>query len=740
MTYWIEEATNSKEYQSEVLSFSSYFEKLKDNPERELRPTCKYLLDMINFFGKDEDQNFKLFSMDNPDSPAVFGQQVPEQAILENLINFLEEGINNKFILLVGPNGSSKSSIVKKMMKGAEIYSETEEGSLYTFSWIFPIENYVKGSLGLANIVPQENLSTFAHLDDKDISAIIGSELKDHPLLLIPKLYRQKLIDELFPNNQTLLKNIKKSYLYKGDLSKKNKMIYDALLKNFKGNHQEVLKHIRIERISISKRYSTSAVTIEPQIHLDARMQQISMDKRLASLPPSLQCLNLFSLQGEIVMANRGILEYSDLLKRPLDTYKYLLMTMETGTINIQGILTELDTFFIGTSNEIHLAAFKQHPDFNSFKGRFNFIKVPYLLNFEDEESIYCEQVNSLKEKTSFEPHALSTLCLFAIMSRLRVCQSKNYPNKKLSNIVTSLNPLEKSLLLSNGKLPRKLDIESKQVLKHNIEEVRNEFQTENLYEGKFGLSPRDLKAILYQLSSLHKRVTFIEVIEFLSKLILQKNDYDFLNMTPQGDFHNPVRFISLLKNYNLDSFDHELRESLGLVDNRSYEDYVKKYIQNINAFIKGEKLKNKITGKFEDCDVYFIKEFENNITLEEEPEKFRAHLISKLGAFALDNPNKEIVYSTVFPNLIQKLQESFRNEQKSFIQDISKTLVFYEAHLEKMLGAQKESHPEEKSQKNLSQREISQITLIIENLQKNFQYTKEGAISILRYVIKERY
>ena len=82
-------------------------------------------------------------------------------------------------------------------------------------------------------------------------------------------------------------------------------------------------------------------------------MQQISMDKRLASLPPSLQCLNLFSLQGEIVMPTGGILEYSDLLKRPLDTYKYLLMTMETGTINIQGILTELDTFFIGTSNEI---------------------------------------------------------------------------------------------------------------------------------------------------------------------------------------------------------------------------------------------------------------------------------------------------------------------------------------------------------------------------------------------------
>ncbi len=734
MNDWTEEANLNNEYQSEVLSFPSYFEKFKNNPERELRPTCKYLMDMIHYFGKTEEGHFKLFTMESPDSPAVFGQRNPEQAIIENLVNFLEEGINNKFILLVGPNGSSKSSIVKKVMKGAELYSETDEGSLYTFSWVFPIENYIKGSLGLASIVPKENLTTFADLDDKDISAIIGSELKDHPLLLIPKSYRQKIIHEILSDNQTLLNFIKKSYLYKGDLSKKNKMIYNALLKNFKGNHQEVLKHIRIERISISKRYSTSAVTIEPQIHLDARMQQISMDKRLASLPPSLQCLNLFSLQGEIVMANRGILEYSDLLKRPLDTYKYLLMTMETGTINIQGILTELDTFFIGTSNEIHLAAFKQHPDFNSFKGRFNFIKVPYLLNFEDEEKIYKEQVHGLKEKANFEPHALTTLCLFSIMSRLRVCQSKNYSNKKLSNIVTSLNPLEKTLLLSDGTLPKKLDLESKQILKHNIEEVRNEFQTENLYEGKFGLSPRDLKAIIYQLSSCYNQVTFIEVIEYLSKLILQKNDYDFLNMTPQGDFHNPVRFISLLKNHNLDVFDHELRESLGLVDNRSYDDYIKKYIENINAFIKGEKLKNKITGKFEDCDVFLIKEFENNITLDEEPEKFRAQLISKLGAFALDNPNKKIKYSLVFPNLIQKLKESFRKEQKIFIQDISKTLVFYEAHLVNLSNAQ------EDSQKNLSKREISEITSIVENLQKNFQYTKEGAISILKYVIKERY
>lgn len=143
--------------------------------------------------------------------------------------------------------------------------------------------------------------------------------------------------------------------------------------------------------------------------------------------------MNLFQLNGEAVLANRGILEFSDLLKRPLDAFKYLLQTMETKTLNLQGILTELDIFFIGTSNEIHLAAFKQHPDFNSFKGRFNFIRVPYLLNYRDEMKIYGEQIDGLADKTRFEPHALSALCLFSVMSRLRNAQVKNYPDKKLA-------------------------------------------------------------------------------------------------------------------------------------------------------------------------------------------------------------------------------------------------------------------------------------------------------------------
>jgi len=730
---WIHKASDQNDTQSEILSFSDYMEKVfEKNSKQECRPSYEFIRDMLNYYGLNQDGSYKLFRTNHSDCPPVYGQTKVQQALLQNLVNFSEEGINNKFILLIGPNGSSKSSLVKKIIRGLEDYSETDEGKLFSFSWIFPIENYVKGTLGLNSTIRDTNLISYAYLEDKEISAIMPSELKDHPLLLIPKEYRQDLIEKALAGDDRLLESVKKSYLYRGDLSKRNRMIYDALLKNYKGKHQEVLKHIRVERFTISKRYSTSAVTIEPQIHVDARMQQITMDKRLQSLPPSLQSLNLFSLQGEAVMANRGVLEYSDLLKRPLDAFKYLLMTMETGSINLQGILTELDIFFIGTSNEIHLAAFKQHPDFNSFKGRFNFITVPYLLDIRDEEKIYIEQVEGLKDRSRFSPHALNALCMFAIMSRLRVCQTKNYNDKKLANIATNLNPMEKALYLAGVELPERLDIESKQILKMGQDEILNEYINDSLYEGKFGLSPRDLKHTIYKLSSLHNNVTFVEVLEHLQQLILKKSEYDFLNMAPQADYHNPGRYIELIKEYNLTIFDRELRSALGLVDDRSYEDYIKRYIENINALIKGEKIKNITTGKFIEPDDYFIKEFEHAINLKEEAKTYRSLLISKLGAYFLDNTGRAIVYTDVFPDLVDRLQESFRTEQKKVIISISKNLMFFEAEFSKNIDT-RQGTP-------LSDENRKQIRSVLKNLETRFGYTEGAAMSLLKFLIKEKY
>lgn len=724
---WMEEVNKEEGRNHSLMSFDEYMRLFGKLPHKELRTSGIYLKEMFDYFGRNEDGSFQLFTKEHAQAPAVHGQRRVQKRIYNFLQNFVEEGYNNKFILLIGPNGSAKSSLVKKIMLAAEDYSQTDEGALFTFNWIFPIDQFTKGSLGLSGKAGEKH-DTYAYLEDKDISAIINSELKDHPILLIPIKTRQKMIEDAFKNDPGKLDSVKKSYLYNGDLSNRNRMIFDALLKSYKGDYQEVFKHIRVERLHINRRYSSSATTIEPQLHVDAHMQQITMDRRLASLPPSLQSLNLFSLSGEVVLANRGILEFSDLLKRPLDTFKYLLMTMESKTINLHGILTELDIFFIGSSNEIHFQAFRQHPDFNSFKGRFHFIKVPYLMNYKEEAKIYDEQVNQIKDVSNFEPHTLESLCLWAVMTRMRASSAQNFNITQLGQVVQNFNPLEKALYYAERILPDKLDSETKQIMRAHIRDVFNEYDNDVVYEGKFGISPRDLKQIIYDLAYTNKHVTFVEALEALRALSEKKDEFDFLNIAPQGAYHDPFAFCDLIESHCLDLLDSEVRDSLGLVDDRSYEDYIAKYILSINAIIKGEKVKNTVTGKFEAPDSYFISEFESNVFINESPENFRSNLIARLGAYALDNPGKPIKYAVIFEDLVNLLQESFRNEQKKVISKISSNLMLYLA--EKREG----------KSSGITNESRTQINSLLGNLTNKYRYSEDGAITSLQYLLKMRY
>jgi len=209
MIDWLEKTKSEKNDNLETLSFSDYMSTLEENPRRQMRASCRYFYDMFHHFGVEEDGSFKIFQEEDQDSPAVYGHKSVQRKLVQNLINFEEEGFNNKFILLVGPNGSSKSSLVKKIIKGLEVYGHKKEGALYTFSWIFPIDPYLKGSLGLTSREETKELQSFAYLEDKEISAILNSELKDHPLLLIPKIYRQELLDDLFKDDQEYLTDLK---------------------------------------------------------------------------------------------------------------------------------------------------------------------------------------------------------------------------------------------------------------------------------------------------------------------------------------------------------------------------------------------------------------------------------------------------------------------------------------------------------------------------------------------------
>src|SRR5712692_8893955 len=75
--------------------------------------------------------------MDREGVEGVFGLDIP----LMKLVNVFKlaaqrYGTEKRVLLLHGPVGSSKSTIVRLLKKGLEDYSKMPEGALYTFTWV----------------------------------------------------------------------------------------------------------------------------------------------------------------------------------------------------------------------------------------------------------------------------------------------------------------------------------------------------------------------------------------------------------------------------------------------------------------------------------------------------------------------------------------------------------------------------------------------------------------------------
>src|SRR5262249_21706979 len=147
------------------------------------------------------------------------------------------------------PNGSAKSTFIRCLGRGLEHYSTLDEGALYRFSWIFPTQKHTRGGIGFGgNSEALAAVESFAYLPDDVVDARVGAELRDHPLLLVPRDERQKLIERLVRDTAPAGGrdgaktgfNVS-DYLRQGALSPKNRAIYDALLASYHGDYIQVL-------------------------------------------------------------------------------------------------------------------------------------------------------------------------------------------------------------------------------------------------------------------------------------------------------------------------------------------------------------------------------------------------------------------------------------------------------------------------------------------------------------------
>jgi serine protein kinase len=563
-----------------------------------------------------------------------------------------------------------------------EHYSTLDEGALYRFNWIFPSQKLTRGGIGFSGGAFEAEggaTDTYAYLEDELIEAKIVDEMRDHPLLLLPKQHRRTLIESLL--GPEIARGLRPAdYLMRGDLSHRNRQIFEALLGSYHGDLSKVLRHVQVERFFVSRRYRQAAATIEPQMAVDARVKLLSMDRSMASLPPALQSLTLYETQGELVDGNRGVIDFADLLKRPLEAYKYLLTTIETGRVSLDVASLDLDCVFIGSSNEGYLAAFKEMPEFQSFKGRMELVRVPYLLDYRVEQRIYEAQIHVTRMELDkhVAPHVAWVTALWAILTRMRKPLAEKYA-KGLAETVSRMGPLDKALLYADGTMPEGLSTEQARELAANVEKIARESDSYPSYEGRTGASPREMKQLLMNAAQSPKFqcVSPFAVFDELEELVRGVSIYEFLKQDPvQGGYHENRKFVFQVRDRLLDRIDDEVRTAMGLVDERRYIDQFERYVSFVSHWVRKEKVTNPITGRDEEPDEEFMGDVERTLQMQARREEFRREVISKVGGWAIENPRRKPDMEKIFPQQIADLREAFFTDRKKQIQRISADLL----------------------------------------------------------------
>ncbi len=661
--------------QRRVLSFAEYLELLIAQPAQQLRSAAHYLIDCFDHFGTrnvrypyGEVRRFTLFDCPwTGGEDRLFGQEAVQNEVYEVVRAMVREGRANKVILLHGPNGSAKSTFLRCLGRGVEHYSTLDEGALFRFSWIFPSQKTNRSGIGFGSLPgAADPTASFADLPDDTIDARLGDELRDHPLLLIPLEERGAFLANLgLPASYPL-----SDYIRHGTLSAKNRAVFDSLLASYHGDYEKVLRHVRVERFYVSQRYRTGWVTVEPQLSVDASERQITADRSLTALPPSLQSVALHEYGGELVGANRGMIEFDDLLKRPLEHYKYLLTTVERGELSLPSAQLSLDLLFVGSCNDIHLSAFREMPDFQSFKGRFELVRVPYILDVNHEEALYRERLREAAGDRHVAPHTALVAALWAVLSRMRKPQVERFPSG-LADALTKLSPLDKARLYADGELPADLAPDKARLLAANIKELWHESDGYPIYEGRVGASPREMQAVLLAAigASRYGYISPLVVLDEIAELTKHVALYDFLRQDVQpGGYHDHKRLIEVVRGVLFDRIDDQVRAAVGLVEESEYARVFDRYITHVMHTVRKEKVRNAATGNHDEPDVAMMVEVEKTIEATGRPEDFRASLIAKIGAWSLDHKGQKPVMSEIFSDLLRKLRDAYFELHKKAI------------------------------------------------------------------------
>ncbi|TFH27404.1 MAG: serine protein kinase PrkA, partial [Myxococcales bacterium] len=334
-----------------------------------------------------------------------------------------------------------------------------------------------------------------------------------------------------------------------------------------------------------------------------------------------------------------------------------------------------INAVMVASSNELHLSAFRQHPEYNSFRGRIVRLRMSYLLDVNREREIYDGQIVPQIPR-HVAPHTTYVAALWAVLTRLRRPDASEFTDSDLGAIAASLTPLEKADLLTDGLVPSRFDADQANILAGGIEAVELQGASSSDYEGINGASPREIRMLLLDAAA-DLEEPCVSPLTFLSRLqeFCDRDDYEFLKEQPDGAYRDHSAFVDVVKQRWLDMVESELRAASGLIDEHSHLGLFNRYVTHVSHWVKKERIFNPVTGQDEEADAELMRSVEEKLGADG-AQAFRNELLSGIAAWAIDHPDQQVDYEALFPSYIEQLRQAYFDDRRGQVGEIGQAIV----------------------------------------------------------------
>jgi len=582
-------------------TFQDYVDIVQNNP-LVIRNSFQRIHDMIMSFGTSRYTEYKkdivrYHFFDDPvgqGKDAIFGIDVH----LMKFVNFFKSaaagyGTEKRILLLHGPVGSAKSSIARLMKKGLDYYSRRDDGALYTFEWFDESESPILGG-----------------------SKIFPCPMHEEPLKLLPMGPRMKLIEDL--NKKITHIKLK----VKGELNPACRYIYEAYMKQYKGDWSKVIKHIRIKRLVLSEKDRLGIGTFQPKDEKNQDSTELTGDinYRKIAIYGSDSDPRAFNFDGEFNIANRGLVEFIEMLKLDVAFLYDLLGASQEQSIKPKKFAqTDIDEVILGHTNEPEYKKLQNNEFMEALRDRTVKIDVPYITRLDQEVKIYQKDFNSETLPVHIAPHTIEMASTWAILTRLEE------PKK------ADLTKLQK-LKLYNGKtLPG-----------YNEDNVK-ELRKEAIREGLEGISPRYIQDKISNSLVKNSHTGCLNPFMVFNELESGLKHHALINSPDQLDHYREL--LAATRQEYEDIVKNDVMKAIS-VDESAIQTLCANFIDNVKAYTQKEKIRNKYSNKLEEADERFMRSIEEKIDIpESRKDDFRREIMNYIGALAIEG--KQFDYKT---------------------------------------------------------------------------------------------